>query len=77
MVDKKCIKCGEIKELSNFHSHKKMKDGRLNKCAKCAVDDVRKWREKKGKKLDREQRYARELELGTRVITKARKVDGI
>jgi hypothetical protein len=38
---KKCIKCGELKELFDYHIHKKMGDGHLNKCKVCVRDYVR------------------------------------
>ena len=41
---KQCIRCKETKELSKFHKHKGMKDGRLNKCAKCVKECVDEWR---------------------------------
>ncbi len=33
---KKCTKCGEVKELGEFGRDKRMSDGRINKCKKCA-----------------------------------------
>ena len=39
---KKCIKCGIEKPLTEFYVHKEMKDGRLNKCIKCYLSDVKK-----------------------------------
>lgn len=44
MNTKKCFKCNEVKDISLFHRHSKMKDGRLNKCSSCVVIDVNKWR---------------------------------
>ena len=41
---KQCIRCEETKELSAFHKHKGMKDGHLNKCAKCVKECVDEWR---------------------------------
>jgi hypothetical protein len=40
---KKCIRCGNDKELEEFYAHPKMRDGHLNKCKKCCkeVADIR------------------------------------
>lgn len=32
---KKCIKCGELKPLTEFYKNYKMKDGHLNSCKVC------------------------------------------
>lgn len=73
MMNKKtCFKCGETKQVEMFHKHPGMKDGRLNKCSSCVVNDVRIWREKRGKQEDCRKRYERELELGSRTRKRTR-----
>jgi len=44
---KKCFKCGVEKELTEFHKHPGMADGRLGKCKVCARIDVTENRNKK------------------------------
>lgn len=41
---KTCFKCGEERPTTDFHKHKQMPDGRLNKCRFCTVKDVAEWR---------------------------------
>lgn len=53
---KNCIKCGELKEISDFHINKKMKDGHLNKCKICATEHQKSYY--KEKILDKDFREA-------------------
>lgn len=36
-MQKKCKKCGEVKDLSDFHKNKTTRDGLNNKCRKCCA----------------------------------------
>lgn len=53
-MEKKCFKCGKVKDISNFYKHKEMKDGYLNKCKDCAKKDVS---ENYFKKEDKYKKY--------------------
>lgn len=74
---KKCFKCGQVKELSEFYAHSQMKDGHVNKCIECNKKDVMLHREKN---IERIREYDRERgklphrkEMGKKVLIKYRK----
>ena len=50
-MEKKCFKCGILKPLNEFYKHKAMKDGHLNKCIDCTVNDSKKHREENLEKV--------------------------
>ena len=60
---KKCFKCGTIKSLNEFYTHKKMGDGHLNKCRECTKRDSNE-REKELRKnpywIEKEKQRSRE-----------------
>jgi hypothetical protein len=43
-MEKKCFKCGQVKDIDSFYKHKAMKDGHLGKCIDCAKNDVNEYR---------------------------------
>ena len=57
---KTCFVCNETKDLSLFHKHSEMKDGRLNKCADCVVKAVSEWRIKNPNARKEEHKRIRE-----------------
>jgi hypothetical protein len=72
---KTCIACGQSKELKEFYTHPRMRDGRLNKCMECCreyakdkrlVDDSVRERDrqryKEGKKDESLARYASKID---------------
>ena len=41
VVTKKCIICGQIKELSAYYKHPRTSDGRLGKCKECSKSQAK------------------------------------
>ncbi len=46
-MEKKCFKCGNIKDLDEYYKHPAMGDGHLNKCKTCTKMDSTKRRNEK------------------------------
>ena len=55
-MKKQCFKCGRTLDIEEFYQHKRMKDGRLNKCKDCTKKDVR---ERSRKCFDKIAEYER------------------
>jgi hypothetical protein len=64
-MEKQCFKCKRTLPLSEFYRHPKMAGGTLNKCKRCACEDVRRNRRER---LDHYRQYDRD-----RVGTEPRK----
>jgi len=43
-MSKLCKWCNTTKDITDFHKHKQMADGHLNKCKDCVVKAVAEWR---------------------------------
>ena len=58
ITEKKCKKCGQWKELSEFHRHKNETDGLHHYCKSCKCAGMRNWnRENKETKQKRDKEY--------------------
>lgn len=44
-MEKRCFKCQQVKDISEFYVHRQMGDGHLGKCKTCTCDDARRQRE--------------------------------
>ena len=53
---KKCSKCGEMKEYSDFYKQSSMKDGYASRCKECKIKDVKSYR---CKNIDKYREYDR------------------
>lgn len=49
MSNKKCCRCKEIKDLSEFYKNKNMKDGHGNYCRSCTKSSSKQYYQKKQK----------------------------
>lgn len=58
---KKCKTCEEVKELSEFYVHPKMRDGRANVCKRC--DNKRRAKTKKPTVYTPERRAANNVHV--------------
>jgi hypothetical protein len=65
---KVCIRCEEHKPIDDFHRHKQMRDGYLNKCKDCCRAWTNEYRKKRfgSLKAAGAASYLRQLETGSR-----------
>ena len=57
---KECKKCKEVKPLTDFHKHKRARDGRYNTCKVCCYERNKEWKKKNSsrvKELERNRKY--------------------
>lgn len=57
---KECKKCKEVKPLTDFHKHKRTRDGRYNTCKACCNERTKAWKKKNSgrvKDLERNRKY--------------------
>ena len=47
MKTKACSKCGEVKEMSEFHRSPTSTDGRTSRCGSCRSEDLRTYSERR------------------------------
>lgn len=72
VATKTCFKCHRCHPLASFHKHTRMKDGHLNKCKFCVLEDVKKWRLAGNRKSAEESRKYTEKYPAKRAAQKRR-----
>ncbi len=72
-MEKKCFKCGKIKDLSAFYKHKEMADGLLGKCKECTKRYVAEYRSENIEKIREYDRLRSKLPRRKRSSAKMRK----
>ena len=63
-MKKKCIRCGEVKSIDDFHKRKSKKDGHKPECAICSCEYARKHRADNKDKYRGYERKSRSKERG-------------
>ena len=66
-VLKRCTQCGEQKALSEFHRHKRHKDGRQSECKACVAKQKRAYHEANREQIAEQQRAYHEANREHRV----------
>ncbi len=74
-VFKTCNVCRRELELEDFHADRSMPDGRQETCGSCAVDAVKRFRDRRGRNpLTLEQKQKRKgIKLNPRAVREIRK----
>lgn len=71
MKTKKCSKCGEIKDISEFHKYKRSKDGVRSKCKICRKDENTSSKERSKKYYDENKNEINKKRRACKLFTTA------
>ena len=78
METKKCNKCGEVKQLSEFSTDKRNSCGRIGHCKKCSSIITKKWKDnniEKAKESDKKYKIKNKLKISEYYINQRKYID--
>jgi 5-methylcytosine-specific restriction endonuclease McrA len=53
VAQKRCGKCGEVKQLVEFHKHKEHRDGHSSICKECAIKKTLQWQKENKERVNK------------------------